>query len=359
MVKLLDRLLRREPSIVAIGGGTGLATLLRGLKVHTGKILAVCTVADDGGSSGRLRRDFDILPPGDIRNCLVALSNSGPLLEELFQYRFSESDLRGHSFGNIFLAALTRVTGDFNTAIAEANKILNVRGRVLPATLTKVALVAHHTDGSKSIGESLIGSGTTGKRIQRISLKPEPEPASKEILDGIAAADLIILGPGSVYTSVIPNLLIGGMLPALADSPAIKGYVCNVMTQPGETPGYTASDHAEAVIRHATPGLLDFVVVNTGEISEKMQLKYQAQGAAPVVYDKARMQKLAGDFQVTEADLVNTDNVVRHDSSKLAAAILVTYREILKQRGGKPKQTPWLFQPGAADSKPVRKSAAV
>ncbi|MCA8939219.1 MAG: YvcK family protein, partial [Planctomycetes bacterium] len=231
---LLGKLFRRTPSIVAIGGGTGLATLLSGLKAHTDKILAVCTVADDGGSSGRLRKDFNILPPGDIRNCLVALSDSHELLGRLFQYRFEESDLKGHNFGNIFLAALTRVTGDFYTAVKEANHVLNVRGEVLPATLTKVALVAHHADGSKSTGESLIGAGT-GKRIERISLKPEPEPASQEIVEKIEEADLIVLGPGSIYTSIIPNLLIKDVLPAIKRSNAIVCYVCNVMTQPGES----------------------------------------------------------------------------------------------------------------------------
>lgn len=320
---------KRKPSVVAIGGGTGLATLLRGLKLHTEKILAVCTVADDGGSSGRLRKDFDILPPGDIRNCIAALSNDADLLEKLFQYRFQESDLRGHSFGNIFLAALTRVTGSFNEAVEEACRILKVKGRVLPATLTKTALVAHHTDGSKSTGESLIGSGT--RRIERISLKPEPEPASQEILQAIEDADLVILGPGSLYTSVIPNLLIGGILPAMVKSPAIKCYICNVMTQPGETPGYTASDHAEALIRHSTPGLLDFMVVNTGEISEKMMLKYQGQGAEPVVCDDRGFERLSVAFRIVRADLVNSGNVVRHDSDKLAEAVMTTWRDCAKE----------------------------
>ncbi|MCK6439043.1 MAG: YvcK family protein [Planctomycetes bacterium] len=262
-MKFITKFIKRPPSIVAIGGGTGMASLLRGLKEHTDKITAVVTVADDGGSSGRLRKDFDILPPGDIRNCLVALADVGPVLEELFQYRFTESDLRGHSFGNLFLAALTRITGDFSKAVEEANRILNVRGRVLPATLTKVALVAHHSDGTKSTGESLIGRGR-GKWIERISLKPEPEPASKEIINAIEGADMIVLGPGSLYTSVIPNLLISGILPAIADAPAIKAYVCNIMTQPGETGGYTAADHVDALLRHATPNMLDFAVFRDG-----------------------------------------------------------------------------------------------
>jgi len=328
---LIDTLpmFRKKPSVVALGGGTGLATLLRGLKQHTDKILAVCTVADDGGSSGRLRKDFDILPPGDIRNCIAALSNDAELLEKLFQYRFQESDLRGHSFGNIFLAALTRVTGSFNEAVEEACRILKVKGRVLPATVTKTALVAHHTDGSKSTGESLIGSGT--RRIERISLKPEPEPASDEIISAIEEADLVILGPGSLYTSVIPNLLIGGILPALVRTPAIKCYICNVMTQPGETPGYTASDHAEALIRHATPGLLDFMVVNTGEISDKMLLKYQGQGAEPVICDDAGFQRLSVAFRIVRTDLVNNDNVVRHDYDKLAEVVMSTWRECAKE----------------------------
>ncbi len=328
---LIDSILRRKPNVVALGGGTGLPTLLRGVKEYTDKIIAVCTVADDGGSSGRLRKDFNMLPPGDIRNCIAALSTDSPLLEELFQYRFTASDLRGHSFGNIFLAAMTRVTGDFYTAVKEACRILKVRGNVLPATLTKIALVAHHTDGSKSTGESLIGRG--GKRIERISLKPEPEPASDEILEAIRKADLILLGPGSLYTSVVPNLLIRGMLPALIDSPAIKAYVCNVMTQPGETGGYTASDHAAALIRHSTPSLLDFMVVNTGTISDKMRFKYEAQGAEPVIYDKANFKRLNAKFRVVEADLVNDDNVVRHDPERLAEAVMGAWRECVKDRG--------------------------
>jgi len=327
----IGRLFSRTPNIVAIGGGTGLSTLLRGLKEHTDKITAVCTVADDGGSSGRLRKDFDILPPGDIRNCLVALSDIGPLLEQLFQYRFEESDLRGHSFGNIFLAALTRITGDFSKAVAEANRVLNVRGRVLPATLTKVGLVAHHADGSKSTGESFIGAGT-GKRIERISLKPEPEPVSDEIIEAIAQADLIILGPGSLYTSVIPNLLISNMLPAIADSPAIKCYICNVMTQEGETTGYTAADHVEALMRHATPGLLDFVIVNDGEIEPKMLLKYRQKDSEPVIVDEERLEELSQSLEVVHGDLVNSDNVVRHDSDKLAHIVLSTYQRIAKDR---------------------------
>ncbi len=335
-MKFFSKIFQRTPSIVALGGGTGLSTLLRGLKAYSDKITAVCTVADDGGSSGRMRKDLDILPPGDIRNCLVALSDMSPLLESLFQYRFEESDLRGHSFGNIFLAALARVTGDFHTAIQEANQILNVRGQVLPATSTKVALVAHHPDGSKSTGESFIGARKAGKRIERITLKPEPDPAHPKIIEAILQADLIVLGPGSLYTSIIPNLMVTGILPALSDSQALCAYVCNVMTQPGETYGYSAADHVEALIRHATPGLLDFVVLNQGDVSEEILAKYEQQGAIPVDSDEGRLKELSKEIQIVRADIVSSDDLVRHDSDKLARVLMETYQEIVKERSKLP-----------------------
>ncbi|MCA8944751.1 MAG: YvcK family protein, partial [Planctomycetes bacterium] len=224
---LFPRLFRRSPSVVAIGGGTGASGLLRGLKEHTDKLTAIVTVADDGGSSGRFRKEFGMLPPGDIRNCLAALSDAGPVLEKLFQYRFEEGDLKGHPFGNIFLAAMTQVSGDFEQAVKEANRVLNVRGRVLPATTTKISLIAEHSDGSKTTGESLVGK--VNKPVKQLSIKPEDVQAGTDVVDAIMQADLILLGPGSVYTSVLPNLLIPEITEALLRTTGVVGYICNIM----------------------------------------------------------------------------------------------------------------------------------
>lgn len=327
---LLPRLFRRSPSVVAIGGGTGASGLLRGLKDHTDKLTAIVTVADDGGSSGRFRKEFGILPPGDIRNCLAALSDAGPVLEELFQYRFEESDLRGHTLGNIFLAALTRVTGNFEQAVREANRVLNVRGRVLPATSTKVSLVAEHEDGSKTTGESLVGK--VQKPVTSLHLVPDDVEPAQGVVDAIMSADLIVLGPGSLYTSVLPNLLVGGICDAIQRSSAAVGYVCNIMTQPGETQDFTASEHVDVVIDHAGEGTLDFVIVNTGGIEERMIQAYQAEDSKPVAFDEARLMALRGRPRIVMSDLVNTENLVRHHSQQLADVLMDTLRTVNKER---------------------------
>ncbi|MCC7175981.1 MAG: YvcK family protein [Bryobacterales bacterium] len=319
----------RPLRIVAIGGGTGLSALLRGLKGHAVTaaswtpppvdITAVVTVTDDGGSSGRLRREFDVLPPGDIRNCLVALSEDEAQMSRLFQYRFAAGrGLRGHSFGNLFLAALANVTGDFAQAVRVSSEVLAVAGRIFPSTAANVALEATLEDGTKVTGETRISKSR--QRIRRIALKPGGSRPLRETLEAIARADLITLGPGSLYTSVIPNLLVEGIPAALRKSAAAKAYVVNLMWQPGETMGYSASDHVRAILAHSCPGLLDYAVVNTRPIRPALRRKYARQMAQPVAMDTARLRELG--LQVIEADLAGQEAVVRHDPAALAAALI-------------------------------------
>ncbi|MCC6572722.1 MAG: YvcK family protein [Planctomycetes bacterium] len=329
---LFNKLFRRSPAIVAIGGGTGASSLLRGLKEHTDKLTAIVNVADDGGSSGRFRKEFGVLPPGDVRNCLAALSDAGPVLEKLFQYRFEEGELKGHAFGNIFLAALTKVTGDFASAVKEANRVLSVRGRVLPATNVKLSLVAEHEDGTKTTGESLVGK--VEKAVTRLHLKPAEASAGPEVVEAIMQADLVVLGPGSLYTSVLPNLLIRDLREALLRTPALVGYVCNIMTQAGETAGMTASAHVRVIIEHSSPDLLDFVLVNTGPVPEKLAQAYAAEGSRPVEVDRDELARLMGAPKIITADLVNTENLVRHHPGKLAEVLLSSLREMAKKKTG-------------------------
>lgn len=310
----------RGPRVVGLGGGTGLATLLRGLKAHTANLTAVVTVADNGGSSGRLRAEMGVLPPGDVRMCLVALADTEPLMEKLFQFRFQGvgGGLTGHNFGNLFIAALTAITGDFEQAIKESSKVLAVQGQVLPSTLQNVVLRAELADGRVVTGESEIPLARG--LIRRVALDPADPPGLPEALAAIEGADVVVLGPGSLYTSVIPNLLVGGVAEAVRRSPAVKVYVCNVMTQPGETEGYTVSDHVRAVLDHAGPGVIDYVLVNTQPVPANLLRKYQEQGAAPVAFDSERLADL-GVTAVT-ADLASLTDLVRHDPEKLAQAIL-------------------------------------
>ncbi|MBI5145334.1 MAG: YvcK family protein, partial [Candidatus Omnitrophica bacterium] len=249
--------LGKGPHLVTVGGGTGLSTLLSGLKEYTSNITAVVTVADDGGSSGRLRQQFDILPPGDIRNCLVALADAPALMRDLFQFRFDKSsELSGHSFGNLFITAMTRVTGDFEQALKETSKVLALRGQVIPSTLSNVVLVAKHKDGSITVGEEKIPQAKL--TIEEVSLRPENSQASPESIRAINEAQIIVLGPGSLYTSIIPNLLTREISQSIAASGAIKVYVCNIMTQPGETDSYKASEHIKVLIKHAHPRVLEY-----------------------------------------------------------------------------------------------------
>jgi uncharacterized cofD-like protein len=315
---------RREkgPRIVTIGGGHGLATLLRGLKVHSHNITAVVSVADDGGSSGRLRKSMGILPPGDIRNCLAALSGDEALMAQLFQYRFpdSEEGLDGHSFGNLFITALAEITGSFEEAVAESGRVLAVHGRVLPATLHDVRLVADvimpHTyneirvEGESSIPES------SGK-VRRVWLEPNDPPAFPSVIQAILAADLIVVGPGSLYTSVLPNLLVPDIAAAIGASRALKVYVCNVATQPGETDGYTCGDHVHVLEDHLGSGFFDLIAANSN-----------CNGQLAAGIDWVYLEDEFGvDHPVYKADLIDPDHPWRHDSTKLAQVLMDLYQE--------------------------------
>ena len=313
------RVLEKGHRIVVIGGGTVLAMLLHGLKAYTSNITAVVTVADDGGSSGRLRKDFGILPPGDIRNCLVALAEAEPLMGKLFQFRFEEgTELAGHSFGNLFITAMSKVTGDFEAAIKESSKVLAIRGSVVPSTFDKVTLLAEHEDGSQTLGESQIPKSLSP--VKRIRLQPVNCRPTAEAIEAIKKADAIVLGPGSLYTSIMPNLLVGRMYQEIISSKAIKIYVCNVMTQKGETNDLKASDHLKAIIEHTGPGVVDYCIVNTAKIPAEMVERYRSEDSSPVVPDSENLRKMK--TKVVEAHIVSTKGHVRHDSTKLAKIIL-------------------------------------
>lgn len=313
------RKLNRGPAVTVIGGGTGLSVLLRGIKSVTSNITAIVTVADDGGSSGRLREDLGIIPPGDLRNCLVALADTEPLMEKLFQHRFGGAgDLAGHSFGNLFIAAMTEVLGDVEKALKESSKVLAVRGQVLPASTQRVRLMAEMTDGTIIAGESQIP--LANKRIKRVYLHPEEVEPVNSALEAIREADAIILGPGSLYTSVLPNLLVKGVAEALRQSQAVKIYICNVMTQPGETDGFTASGHVKAILDHVGPGVIDYVVVNSQQVACNLQEIYASQGAYPVLVDKDALSEMA--VKVVEANIISETNLVRHDPVKLSRTII-------------------------------------
>jgi len=309
--------------VVTIGGGTGLAALLSGLKGRVGdgiaELAAIVAVTDDGGSSGRLRRDFGVPPPGDIRNCLAALADDTDLLTRLFQFRFESGEgLSGHSFGNLFLAALTELTGDFPQAIVTAERILSVRGSILPATLTSVHLRGHAVSGHVYEGESLIGRSK--ERLDRIELVPSAPPAYPPALAAIAAADLVLLGPGSLYTSILPNLLIPGLTAALREAGAPVVLVMNLMTQPGETDGLTALDHLEAIETHLGRGLLDGVLAHAGDLGAARLAPYLAEGASPLPIEPTAFR--AHGVRLVSADLVSRSGLVRHDPDRLAAAIV-------------------------------------
>ena len=308
-----------EPRVVALGGGTGLSTLLRGLKRHTGSITAIVTVTDDGGSSGRLRAEMGVLPPGDIRNCLVALADAEPLMKQLFDYRFnSGGPLSGHNFGNLFIAAMSEIMGDFELAVKESSRVLLVRGEVLPATLDDCILGALLSDGREVLGETLVGTSTS--RIDRVFLRPAGPKPLPEALRAISEADAIVLGPGSLYTSVMPNLLVDGMADAIASSKAVKIYVCNVMTEPGETQGYAAQDHLAAIFRHAGPDVVDWIIINDAPISDGMMRKYSYEGAEPVGWDRKVLESMG--VRVVEGPVASQTELVRHDPDAIAQEVM-------------------------------------
>ncbi|OYT73815.1 MAG: hypothetical protein CFK52_00190 [Chloracidobacterium sp. CP2_5A] len=349
---------------VAIGGGTGLATLLRGLKRHVledgvylpgqciESLTAVVTVTDDGGSSGRLREEFQMLPPGDVRNCLVALSEDERLFARLFQYRFpGQGSVRGHSFGNLFLAALTGITGDFVEAIRLCSEVLAIKGKIVPSTTADVTLVAELDDGFIVRGESKISAA--GGRIQSIALDPPDCAPLPETLTSIAEADLITLGPGSLFTSVIPNLLVSGVTTAIAASSALKVYICNLMTQPGETTDFSIADHVATLLDALSPATLDAVIINHGAISKAARARYRLEGARPLTGRSAirRMSvppsaaRIATDkflvferhrIPVVTANLVEETEVIRHAPEKLARVVLDVYARRLPATQRKP-----------------------
>ncbi|MFB2922106.1 MULTISPECIES: gluconeogenesis factor YvcK family protein [Aerosakkonema] len=328
---LAHRRLNRGPKVVAIGGGTGLSTLLRGLKTYSANITAVVTVADDGGSSGRLRREIGVLPPGDIRNCLAALADEEKLLTELFQYRFRAGDgLVGHSFGNLFLTAMSEVTGDLERAIAASSKVLAIRGRVLPATLSDVRLWAELADGRRIEGESKI---TEAKgNIVKIGCIPANPPGLPKALQAIREADYIIIGPGSLYTSVIPNLLVPEIAEAIAQRQVPRIYVCNIMTQPGETQGYTVSDHIRAIDEACGKRLFNAVLVQRKSPSANALIRYAQENSYPVFLDREAVAELGR--RIVLANVMDEDKntaLVRHNSQRLARVLLRWYSRAQSQ----------------------------
>ena len=317
--------LERGPHVVAIGGGTGLSTLLRGLKEHTSNLTAVVTVADDGGSSGRLRRKLGVLPPGDIRNCLVALSDAEPVLTRLFQYRFSQgSGLEGHSFGNLFIVAMSGITGGFEEAIHQSSHVLAVRGEIVPATLANVTLSARMEDEVVVHGESNISH--QGSHISQLTIDPPDALAYPGAVQDILEAQLIVLGPGSLYTSILPNLLVPGIRDAIRASRALKVYVCNVATQAGETEDYTADDHLEALLRHTNDGMIDVVLVNNN-IAPTLASDFPA---SPVTSQRNAIHGIP----VVAGDVVNDSNRLHHDPAKLAQLLFGLYHQGWRRGNG-------------------------
>lgn len=313
------RYLARGPRIVAIGGGHGLSILLRGLKQHTGNLTAIVTVADDGGSSGRLRREMGVLPPGDIRMCLVALAEAEPLMTNLFQYRFEKgSALEGHSFGNLFLVAMQAITGNFERALRESSRVLAVRGQILPSTLEDIQIGAEYVDGQTAIGESALPQ--VGKPIRRVFVNPSHPPAYPEAIKAILEADMIVIGPGSLYTSILPNLLVEDVARAVRAARAVKVYVCNVATQRGETDNYVVHDHVRTLERHAGPNLFQYVVINNNS-----QVSGTVGPDSVLVRVNGAMAE--GSYQLWPADVVDVDHPHSHDPVKLADTLIRLYND--------------------------------
>ena len=320
------RIVEKGPKIVVIGGGTGLSTLLRGLKQYTANITAVVTVADDGGSSGKLREDLGILPPGDIRNCILALSDMEPDMEQLLQYRFKEGQLKGQNLGNLLIAAMTDISNGFEKAIQQLSNVLAIKGRVLPVTLENIKLHAVLKDGTLIDGESHIPVVQIESQspIDKVFISPPNCTSLPEVLQAIHEADAIGLGPGSLYTSIIPNLLVNEVRDGIYRSTAIKIYVCNVMTQPGETTDYSVIDHVDAIIKHCGKNMIDWVVVNNNIVPDDILSKYELEGAKQVLCDKNQIIKLRKmGIQVVQGNLIDySKGLVRHNSEMLAKNIM-------------------------------------
>ncbi|MBA5850722.1 YvcK family protein [Clostridium sp. cel8] len=319
------RLLVKGPKIVAIGGGTGLSTMLRGLKYYTSNITAIVTVGDDGGGSGDLREDLGILPPGDIRNCILALADTEPLMEELLQYRFKDGKLKNQSFGNLFLAAMDGISSNFEEAVKKMSSVLAVTGKVMPVTLDDLVLKAKYKDGTIVEGESHIPEEAIKRhtKIDRIFIEPRGARALKEAVDAIMEADAVILGPGSLYTSIIPNLLVKGIDSALQKTKGIKIYISNIMTQPGETDGFSVEDHIKAIYKHGGSGIIDYVIVNVGKIDKKLEGRYKEEASHLVKIDEDAVNRLG--VKPIEGDFIRVkDGLIRHNSEKLASILIET-----------------------------------
>ncbi len=311
--------LKRGPRIVVVGGGTGMPNVLSSLKHYTSNLTAVVTVADDGGSSGRLRKDFGTPPPGDIRNCIVALSDQETLLNDLFQYRFKDhGDLKGHSFGNLFITVMREITGDFGKAVEESSRVLATRGTVMPVSFEPMTLQAKLKNGKMIFGESNISHSRFP--IEQVLLKEKNIRPNKEVLKAILEADAVVLGPGSLFTSIIPNLLIKEVAETIALSRAIKIYVCNVMTQPGETDFFSVSDHVKAILKHTGPGFIHYVIANKEKVPSKLLARYEKHGQEPVVMDEAAVDELG--VKMVKKNLLHREDYVRHSPEKLGKAII-------------------------------------
>lgn len=318
---------KREPRIAAIGGGHGLSAMLRGLKRYTKHITAIVTVADDGGGSGMLREDLGMLPPGDIRNCIMALANTEPTMERLLNYRFTEGSLSGQSFGNLFLAAMNGISGSFDEAVQRMGEVLAITGSVLPVTNQNVYLEAEFDNGSRTLGGSKIfyAKKINDCRIRQVRLVPEHPQALQDSIDAIRQADIIVIGPGSLYTSIIPNFLVDGISEAIRSSGAVREYILNIMTQDGETDGYTGEDHVRALLEHAGGDVIDVCIANNAPVPEKWLAPYRQEGVGPIEVDRAGIEALG--VAVREFPLCRPGRYIRHDADALSRAILSVWRE--------------------------------
>lgn len=325
---------RRGPSIVAIGGGHGLSTILRGLKLYTDELTAVVTVADDGGGSGMLREDLHMPPPGDIRNCMESLANAEPVMQQLLSYRFTSGRLAGQAFGNLLLAALNGISDSFDQAVARMSDVLAITGRILPVTNADIALEATFANGTSVRGESRIFSFKKAQNchIREVRLIPELPPALPAVLEAIRQADVILLGPGSLYTSVIPNLLVDGVSDAIRNSRALKIYICNIMTQDGETEHMTASDHIAALLKHGGAGLVDLCLCNCEPVGRRLLERYSREDAEPMCVDAEAIWKQG--VALVERPLLDTKNIdyARHCGVRVAEAVIEQYQNHAKTR---------------------------
>ncbi len=322
------RLLVKGPKIVVIGGGTGLSTMLRGLKYYTSNITAIVTVGDDGGGSGDLREDLGMLPPGDIRNCILALADTEPIMEDLLQYRFADGRLKNQSFGNLFLAAMAGISDNFEEAVQKMSSVLAVTGKVIPVTLDNMQLIAKLENGNIVKGESQIPEESIkqNSRIEELKINPENATALKEAIEALKEADAIVMGPGSLYTSITSNLLVKDIAKGIKKSDAIKIYISNIMTQPGETTGFKASDHLKVLLKYGGRDIVDYVIANTGEITDELKEKYAQDGAELVELDREVINSLG--IKIVGENLVKIKNgLVKHDSAKLAEVLVDTIME--------------------------------